>query len=271
MIRQTGGVADPTVEAWMTPRPIVIVRGQDVGAAARLLRACHIRHLPVMDGDTLVGILSLRDVLTVPPDAAVADVMTAPPETAAPETPLGRACERMLAGRLSALPVVDARGRLIGIFTATDGLRFATAALDEDWRTLHRAPTVAQLMTPRPLVTVEPNEPLAAAWERMAEADVRHLPVVRGEATLGLISDRDVLQASASWLDALAAGAERPRLRVADAMGDRTSTIDAERPAPEAARTLSRRRTGALLVLRGPRLVGLLTVSDFLYWIHARI
>ena len=57
---------------------------------------------------------------------------------------------------------------------------------------------------------------------------------------------------------------------VADAMSRHVSTIDAESPALEAARTLLRRRFGALPVLRSNELRGMLTVSDFLYWILAR-
>jgi CBS domain-containing protein len=58
---------------------------------------------------------------------------------------------------------------------------------------------------------------------------------------------------------------------VADAMSLRVSTIDAERPATEAASTLLRRRIGALPVLRGGALRGIITVSDFLYWILGRV
>jgi CBS domain-containing protein len=95
--------------------------------------------------------------------------------------------------------------------------------------------------------------------------------VLRGDEIVAMLGDRDVLQASGGWFDELASGATPSSLRVADAASTRLSTIGAERPATEAARTLLRRRTGALPVLRGPRLVGLLTVSDFLYWIRSRV
>lgn len=250
----------------MTRRPITIGGDATVNHAAELLRTCRIRHLPVVDGAALIGIISLRDVVTAPPTAKVADVMTAAPEVIGPERPLASACKRMLTGHHSSLPVLD-RDQLVGIFTATDGLRGAVAALEQE---PGGGPTVALLMTPRPLETVCPELGLAAAWQRMVEAGVRHLPVLADARLIGLLSDRDVLQASAGWLDLAATECERPPLQVRDAMSARLATTTAEAPAVAAARTLLRRRTGALAVLRGGRLVGMLTVSDFLYWIRSR-
>ena len=124
-------------------------------------------------------------------------------------------------------------------------------------------------MTARPLILVEPAATLASAWHTMRSSGVRHLPVVREDAVIGLLSDRDVLAAGRAWLDDTAAPGRRVML-VADAMSTRLSTISADRPATEAAQTLLRRRVGALPVMRGRELRGMLTVSDFLYWILAR-
>jgi acetoin utilization protein AcuB len=103
----------------------------------------------------------------------------------------------------------------------------------------------------------------------MREAHVRHLPVMQDEQIVGVLSDRDVLAAGREWMgddDALG----RRVLVVADAMSTRLSTISADAPAVEGAQTLLRRRVGALPVLRGRELRGMLTVSDFLYFILAR-
>lgn len=265
MLRQASGPFDPIVDVLMTRRPITIARGATVALASTLMRTCRVRHLPVVDGETLAGMLSLREVLGAPDATLVAAVAT-PAATVAPETPLAVACQKMLDEHVSGLAVVD-RGHLAGVFTATDALRFATAALEDEARTLRHPPDVAQLMTARPLVVVAPTSSLSCAWDLMQRMHVRHLPVVQDEAVIGILSDRDLLQAGKP---ALAAAPAETAPTVGDAMSARLSTIAAERPAAEAARTLLRRRVGALPVLRGTRLVGILTVADFLYWILSR-
>jgi acetoin utilization protein AcuB len=259
---------DPRVDVLMTPRPIPIGPKEPVEVAATIMRTCHVRHLPVVVGGGLVGILSLRDVISAADGARVSDIMAAPPQTIEPWQPLTVACERMLNKRFSCLPVVDG-GALVGIFTATDALRFAASALEDEARALRQPAPVSQLMTARPLFTVAPTETLASAWGRMRDAGVRHLPVLRGDAIVGVLSDRDVLAAGREWMrDAGKLG--RDILLVADAMSTRLSTISADALATDAAHLLLRRRVGALPVLRGRELRGMLTVSDFLYFILAR-
>ena len=265
LARRKDGLFDPAVEVLMTPRPITTRPSDTVAQAASVMRTCHVRHLPVV-GPELVGVLSLRDVVAADDDARVSEVMSAPAETIAAGTPLALACERMLGAHRSCLPVVDG-GKLAGIFTATDALRFAQDALEEEGRALRRAPAVAQLMTPRPLVTADETMTLEAAWRLMRTNHVRHLPVVGDGEVVGLLSDRDVL---AAGREALRPQTLTPPLVVADAMSTRLSTITVEEPASQAAATLLRRRVGALPVLRGQELLGIVTVSDFLYWILAR-
>jgi acetoin utilization protein AcuB len=48
-----------------------------------------------------------------------------------------------------------------------------------------------ELMTPDPL-TVTPQTSIAEVWDLMREADVRHIPVVQGDALVGMVSDRDL-------------------------------------------------------------------------------
>ncbi len=267
MLAQQNDRFDPVVDVLMTPRPITTRPSETIAAAASVMRTCRVRHLPVVGASgELVGVLSLRDVVAADEHERVGDVMSAPAESVARSTSLTVACERMLAAHRSCLPVVD-EGHLVGIFTATDARRFASSALDDDSRIHRRAPEVAQLMTPRPLVVVEESTTLMAAWQLMRGSHVRHLPVVANGDVVGILSDRDVLAAGRA---ALRPQTLHPAMVVADAMSTRLSTIEADRPATEAAATLLRRRVGALPVLRGRELVGIVTVADFMYWILSR-
>jgi len=51
--------------------------------------------------------------------------------------------------------------------------------------------TAHELMTPTP-ATITPRTTIAEAWDLMRDLDIRHLPVVDGEALVGMLSDRDL-------------------------------------------------------------------------------
>jgi CBS domain-containing protein len=51
--------------------------------------------------------------------------------------------------------------------------------------------TAREVMTPDP-ATITPRTTIAEAWDLMRELDIRHLPVVDGEALVGMLSDRDI-------------------------------------------------------------------------------
>ncbi|MGH9042695.1 MAG: CBS domain-containing protein [Acidimicrobiia bacterium] len=66
-LRAAGSGSDLTaakVRDWMTPEPITVTSETDVEEAATLMATHGFRHLPVLDGDTVVGMVSLRDLLS---------------------------------------------------------------------------------------------------------------------------------------------------------------------------------------------------------------
>ncbi len=126
-----------TVKDWMVRDPVSIGPKATVAEAEALLEARRIRHLPVMDGDRLVGMITDRDVrLASMPrprkepnhrDALlelirVEQVMTRDPASASPDTPIAEAARLMLEHRYGGLPVI-ADGRLVGIITQGDLLK----------------------------------------------------------------------------------------------------------------------------------------------------
>lgn len=121
----------------MTRDPLVVSPDQPLADALRLTRARRIRHLPVVDGGVLVGIVSDRDVrLAMPspltePDAErvafldrtpVRAVMQGEPVTIGPYDTVEDAAKEMRRRRIGAIPVVDAEGRLVGILSESDVL-----------------------------------------------------------------------------------------------------------------------------------------------------
>jgi citrate synthase len=66
LLRATAATADPAhemVDLWMTAHPDVLGAEEKVDAAWASLTAHHYRHLPVVEGDQLVGVISLRDLM----------------------------------------------------------------------------------------------------------------------------------------------------------------------------------------------------------------
>ena len=119
----------------MTPAPHTIGSDQKLSVAHRLMRDHGLRHLPVLRGGRLVGVLSQRDLFfleslnDVEVDIdCVADAMTQDVYTAHPEDLL-RDVARVMANRKYGCAVVVEQGRLLGIFTVTDALRHLADAL----------------------------------------------------------------------------------------------------------------------------------------------
>lgn len=129
------------VEEIMSERPYTVEANQSVREAMNQLMSQDIRHLPVLDGEVLVGMLSDRDVrgiaaetLTGDPadqlSAPVSEVMTSDPITVSPESEVVEAIDLMLEHKVGALPVV-AEDKLVGILSYVDLLRVARSALED--------------------------------------------------------------------------------------------------------------------------------------------
>ncbi len=128
----------------------------------------------------------------------VREVMTTPAITVAPETSLKKAMCRLDEHQITAMPVVDAGGRLLGVVSEADVLRDAVPA---DRRAHERlvditAPpvqlAVTDVMTHLP-VSVSPDDDVAEAVELLVDTQIKSLPVVRDGRVVGMISRRDII------------------------------------------------------------------------------
>lgn len=118
----------PPIKALMTPFPYSVGVGASLDEAETLMREHRFRHLPVMDGGHLVGVLSDRDLKRAaqpaPGETAprVGDVARLEAYVVPLTEPADRVLAHMAEHHLDAALVVK-EGRLAGIFTATDACR----------------------------------------------------------------------------------------------------------------------------------------------------
>ncbi len=121
----------------MTRAPAAVADDCSVEVAAKRMRDDGIRHLLVLDGDRLIGVLSNRDLGRLAGDPQrpplhserVSRIMTENPITVAPETPVTEAARLLLESRIGALPV-RADDAIVGIFTISDALEALLALVE---------------------------------------------------------------------------------------------------------------------------------------------
>ena len=118
-----------SVGDWMSKAPVAVSEDTPIRQAVGHMQRAEARHLLVMDGSVLTGILSSRDlrrlVLRDPDSPLLAEpvrsIMSEGPVSVAPETPLVTAARLLLEQRIGALPVRQG-DRIVGIFTVPDAL-----------------------------------------------------------------------------------------------------------------------------------------------------
>jgi CBS domain-containing protein len=110
------------------------------------------------------------------------------PITVRPTTSVHETIQIMLARDIGALLVVDAQGKLLGIFSERD-LLTRIAGIKDNYSQL----PIEKFMTAKP-ETVTERDTLAFALHKMDVGEYRHLPVVEDGRAVGMISVRDIMR-----------------------------------------------------------------------------
>jgi acetoin utilization protein AcuB len=129
-----------TIEQFMTASPHTIGQDQPLSVAHEMMRAHAIRHLPVLNGGKLVGILSQRDLHFIetlkdvdPEKVRVSEAMSTETYTVKPRSTVHEVAGEMAEHRYGAAVVVD-KERVVGIFTTVDGMRMLSNLLSTPQR-----------------------------------------------------------------------------------------------------------------------------------------
>ncbi len=124
---------------------------------------------------------------------------------------------------------------------------------------------VQELMTKNPLTTT-PETPVPDALSFMRQKKVRRLPVIDKTGKLvGIVSDQDLLYASpspATSLSVFEINSLISKITVAHVMTKKVVTITEDLPVEEAARIMADKKIGGLPVMKGTKLVGIVTETD---------
>ena len=142
----------------------------------------------------------------------VKDIMTSPVVSIEPDTSIVQAVRIMLQRHISGLPVVDKDGRLLGVVTEGDLLRRAETGTERkrprwlefllgpgrlaDEYTRAHGRKVSEVMTADPVTATE-ETPLEDIVKLMEKRRIKRVPVVRGEAVVGIVSRANLLHALA--------------------------------------------------------------------------
>lgn len=127
------------ISSIMTTEVITLSLSDSLYSAEKRMKTNHIRHMPVVDGDELIGLISLADLQRISfIDAyskegtedtpvynmiGVKDLMIKNPVTASPTSTILEVSKLLASKEFHSLPVVD-EGKLVGIITTTDLLHY---------------------------------------------------------------------------------------------------------------------------------------------------
>ena len=117
----------------------------------------------------------------------------------------------------------------------------------------------------RPVICVSPDEPINEVLAMFRKEHIRRAPVMKDGKLIGIVSERDLLNAapsSATTLNVWELNYLISKVKIKDVMSKKVITVDQDTPIEEAARIMADKKIGGLPVLSGEKVVGIITETD---------
>jgi len=117
----------------------------------------------------------------------------------------------------------------------------------------------------QPVISTNPEMPVVDALALMKRERIRRMPVVKNGKLVGIISDKDLLNASPSQATSRSVWELNylvSKITIQDVMTDKVLTVEENTPIEEAARIMADNKIGGLPVMRGRDIVGMITETD---------
>jgi acetoin utilization protein AcuB len=117
----------------------------------------------------------------------------------------------------------------------------------------------------KPVITIQPDLPITEALNLMKKEHIRRAPVVKDGKLVGIVSDKDLVNASPSPVTTLSIWEMNyllSKVTVAMVMSSNVMTVTVETPIEQAARIMADNKIGGLPVLKDGEVVGIVTETD---------
>lgn len=128
-----------------------------------------------------------------------------------------------------------------------------------------------------PIISIAPDMPVHDALDMFKRERIRRAPVVKEGKLVGIVSDKDLLNASPSPASSLSVWEMNyllSKITVSEVMTKNVLTVSEDTPIEEAARIMADNKIGGLPVMRDGHVVGIITETDlfkiFLEFMGAR-
>jgi acetoin utilization protein AcuB len=115
------------------------------------------------------------------------------------------------------------------------------------------------------IITLDEDTPIMKAFQIMKDNNIRRLPVVKGEKTRGIVTDRDMKEATpskATSLDVHEIYSLLSEIKVKDIMSKDLLTIGPDESIEKAAMLMLKKKVSGLPVMESGKLVGIITQTD---------
>jgi len=117
----------------------------------------------------------------------------------------------------------------------------------------------------KPVITINPDMTITDALHLMRQENIRRTPVIQDGKLVGIVSEKDLLNASPSSATSLSIWELNyliNRIKVTDIMTKDVLTVDINDTIEKAARTMSDSKIGGLPVTKEGKVVGIITETD---------
>lgn len=117
----------------------------------------------------------------------------------------------------------------------------------------------------RPVITVTPDTPINDALALFKKEHIRRAPVMKDGKLVGIVSEKDLLNASPSTATTLSVWEMNyliSKVKIKNVMTKKVVTVSRDTPIEEAARIMADKKIGGLPVVDGERVVGMITETD---------
>ena len=133
----------PMIEKFMSTLPYTVNKELPVKKALEIMKEHRIRHLPVEYKGELVGVVTdgdidLANTFTHPEELIIEDIMTLDPYTVAPHTGVDDVVLNMAEHKFGCAIIKQDNGKVVGIFTANDGLRVLGEVLKGNFKPIQQ-------------------------------------------------------------------------------------------------------------------------------------